>query len=149
MKASGSVDLVVTIALVIVLVIMPLFSVLIEKIIVYHTINEVVGVLEGSVYFVSGLVSLEELSQTQIEYNLLYIENLFEQNFKELVSESVDICDMKYVHKGEISPYSHKKTLRDTICVTMDIEYVHKVYPRLLKKSPIKFKYALELPQNI
>lgn len=154
-RGSASVDLVITSAVIIVFVMMPICAMLIEKIVVLHTINRVVGVMEGTLYAVTEPVSLDALSEGQITYDMVAISNGFEEAFAANIGSLTDVS----VINLEFYPAASTITLNgiqklvtyDTLHVDLEIAYRHVFYQAVFHDESYKkiaFRYDLELPKN-
>lgn len=154
-RGSASVDLVISSAMVIVFVVMPVLAMLIEKIVVLHTINRVVDVMEGTLYAVTEPVSLEALSVGEIRYDMIAIGDGFEEAFEANVANltEVSLINLEFYPAASTMTLNGTQTLvtYDTLHVDLEIAYRHVFYEAVFHDESYKkiaFRYDLELPKN-
>lgn len=154
-KGSASVEMVIFITVVLVLFCMPIMVFALDKLILFHVVDEVVDTMEASLYSMTEKTDLSTLSDGSVAYNL---ENL-ETNFLLLIESNLtDYVDVEvasliyYPYEAGALKCTPSKTMHyDTLHVEVKIDYHHAFYHQVLSKGndrEINFHFDLELPKN-
>ena len=101
-KGSASVDLVIISTFIIICVLMPITTMVVEKIVVRHTISRVVTIMEGTLYAVSESVSLKDLAVGDVTYDLALLTDTYRRELANSMASltTVNVLEVNFYPSG-------------------------------------------------